>query len=49
MWLLDAQLQMLCAGHDWLNDGVTGALPNWMFGHTTEDGALDTSYTMDFE
>lgn len=49
MWLLDAQLQMLCSGHDWLNDGVTGGLPNWMFGYTTEGGALDTSYTMGFE
>ena len=45
MWLLDAQLQMLVSGHDWLNDGVTGGPPNWMFGRESEDGTLDTSYT----
>lgn len=49
MWLLDAQLQMLCAGHDWLIDGVTGGPPNWLFGEETEDGVLDTSYSMEFE
>ena len=31
MWLMDAQLQMIVSGYDWLNDERAGGPPDWMF------------------
>ncbi len=42
MWLLDAQLQMLCAGHDWMNDEQSGGPPFWMF--QDYEGTLNPEY-----
>ena len=42
MWLLDAQLQMLVSGHDWMHDELSGGPPNWMFEDYT--GTLDPTY-----
>ena len=41
MWLMDAQLQMLASGYDWLEDNYNGGMPAWMV-MTPDEG---TSYT----
>ena len=37
MWLMDAQLQMLAAGYDWLDDNYNTGYPAWMVLNPEED------------
>lgn len=45
MWLMDAQLQMLCAGYDWLNDNYNTGYPAWMIS-SPKEGTEFTSGTV---
>lgn len=44
MWLMDAQLQMLVSGYDWMDDEIRGGQPLWMTEDYDEKYGLDMSY-----
>ena len=45
MWYMDAQLQMLVAGYDWLDDPYSGGMPSWMVA-TPDEGTAISSGTV---
>jgi len=45
MWLMDAQLQMLVAGYDWLKDEYEGGTPSWMVEEPEKPGLPPSGQT----